>query len=284
MRLSTERTDNLWWLMTTPDTNAVRSLLVLLPRQDWKEDIPRLARGLTGRMRKGHWDTTTANAWGVLAMERFSRAFESVPVAGKTSVSLGAQADSLDWGKTREGGELSLSWPGKKSDLGILHRGTGMPWATVRSSAAIPLKEPFSSGYGITKMISPVEQRVKGKWSKGDVVRVKLEITAQSEMTWVVLTDPVPSGAAILGGGLRRGSLLTEGENQEGRVWEAFRERSYEAFRAYYAFVPRGGWSVEYTMRLNNDGSFRLPETRVEALYAPEMFGEIPNRTMEVMP
>jgi len=27
-----------------------------------------------------------------------------------------------------------------------------------------------------------------------------------------------------------------------------------------------------------------MPETRVEALYSPEMFGEIPNRPLEVRP
>ena len=35
-------------------------------------------------------------------------------------------------------------------------------------------------------------------------------------------------------------------------------------------------------MRLNNPGTFALPPTRVEAMYAPEMFGEIPNVRMVV--
>ena len=30
-------------------------------------------------------------------------------------------------------------------------------------------------------------------------------------------------------------------------------------------------------MRLNNAGVFRLPPTRVEALYAPDVFGAAPN-------
>jgi hypothetical protein len=41
---------------------------------------------------------------------------------------------------------------------------------------------------------------------------------------------------------------------------------------------------VEYTLRLNQPGVFGLPPTRVEALYAPEMFGEIPNESIEVVP
>ena len=67
-------------------------------------------------------------------------------------------------------------------------------------------------------------------------------------------------------------------------MWPAFEERTFEAFRAYYRFVPKGNWVVEYSVRLNNSGTFELPETRVEAMYSPEMFGAIPNSRLEVKP
>jgi hypothetical protein len=106
---------------------------------------------------------------------------------------------------------------------------------------------------------------------------------AQADMTWVVVSDPIPAGAAILGGGLGRDSrLLTRGEESKGWAWPAFEERSAEAYRAYYDFVPKGSWVIEYTMRLNAEGAFRLPPTRVEAMYATEMFGEIPNTAITV--
>ena len=78
MGFSTEKTDFLWWLMVSNDTNAVRLVLSVLDSASWREDIPRLVRGLTGRQKRGRWDTTVANAWGVLAMEKFSKAFERV--------------------------------------------------------------------------------------------------------------------------------------------------------------------------------------------------------------
>jgi hypothetical protein len=37
-------------------------------------------------------------------------------------------------------------------------------------------------------------------------------------------------------------------------------------------------------MRLNQVGTFQLPTTRVEALYATEMFGELPQTTFKVDP
>ena len=88
-----------------------------------------------------------------------------------------------------------------------------------------------------------------------------------------------------MGTGLGKDSkILTGGEVRKGWVWPAFEERKLDSFRAYYEFVPKGKWSVEYTLRLNNGGEFKLPETRVEAMYAPEMFAEIPNQGVVVKP
>jgi uncharacterized protein YfaS (alpha-2-macroglobulin family) len=41
---------------------------------------------------------------------------------------------------------------------------------------------------------------------------------------------------------------------------------------------------VEYTIRLNQAGVFQMPTTRVEALYEPEMMGELPNAPFVVAP
>jgi hypothetical protein len=126
---------------------------------------------------------------------------------------------------------------------------------------------------------------VSDAWSRGDIVRVRLEIEAQTDMTWVAVSDPVPAGASIVGTGLSRDSrLLAQDEDFRERVRPDYEERSFEAFRAYYAYVPKGTWTLDYTLRLNQAGAYRLPPTRVEALYAPELFGEIPNGLMEVSP
>jgi uncharacterized protein YfaS (alpha-2-macroglobulin family) len=143
----------------------------------------------------------------------------------------------------------------------------------VQSLAAIPLKAPLRAGYAVTRTLSAVEQKDKATWSRGDVVKVRLEIDAQSDMTWVVVSDPVPGGATILGGGLGRDSqIATRGEQRSGTAWPAYEERGFEAFRAYYEYLPRGKHVVEYTVRLNNPGRFALPPSRVEAMYAPESF------------
>ena len=46
-------------------------------------------------------------------------------------------------------------------------------------------------------------------------------------------------------------------------------------------FTP-GKHTLEYRVRLNSAGRFQLPATRVEAMYAPDVFGATPNRALEV--
>lgn len=283
MGFSTERTDALWWLMTNADTNANRIVLEIGDKEGWHEDMPRLVRGSLGRQHQGRWDTTVANAWGVLAMEKFSKIFEATSVTGKTSATLGDKRHEHAWSTSEKRAGFTLPWPSDATDLGATHEGTGRPWIMVQSQAAIPLKESFSSGYRITRTVKPVEQQRPGEWNRGDVLRVRLDLEAQSDMTWVVVNDPIPAGSAILGTGLGKDSeILTTGEKRKGWVWPAFEERTLDSFRAYYEFVPKGKWTVEYTLRLNNGGRFKMPETRVEAMYAPEMFGEIPNQGVVV--
>jgi len=285
MGFSTERTDYLWWLMVSVDVNANRILLSMLDQELWREDIPRLARGALGRQERGHWNTTVANAWGVLAIQAFAKQFEEQAVTGVTRAALSGTQKQLDWARQGQGGEMLFAWPPTQAPLGIQHGGTGKPWAMIQSRAAVPLTQPFSSGYRITRTVTPVEQKNAGQWMKGDVLRVRLDVEAQSDMSWVVVNDPVPAGATILGTGLARDSqILSGGETKQGWVWPAFEERKFDSFRAYYRFVPKGKWSVEYTARLNNAGEFLLPPTRVEAMYAPEMFGEMPNAKVKVTP
>jgi alpha-2-macroglobulin len=283
---STERTDALWWLMISADVNANRILLAVLDEPQWREDIPRLVRGALGRQRSGHWNTTVANAWGVLAMEKFSAAFESTPVSGLSDIRYGSQGSKVAWSSlSGNSAQVELPWAEERAALAVSHEGAGSPWVMIRATAALPLARPLSSGFKIRRSVTPVDRQVAGRWSRGDVARIRLDLEAQSDMTWVAIQDPIPGGATILGTGLGgQSALLRREEQREGDAWLAFEERRFDSFRAYYRYVPKGRWTVEYTVRLNNPGTFQLPATRVEAMYAPEMFGELPNEPVVVEP
>jgi hypothetical protein len=292
MHLSSDPRNQMWWLMVAPDLNMVRLALILIDNNLWHEDVPLVMRGALALQRRGAWPETITNAWGTLAVEKFSTAFESTPIAGVTTASLQTESRKLDWSHDPKGASLAFAWPPTLANLKIDHAGSGNPWVEIRALAAIPLSLPFSSGYRITRTIAPVEGGILsgGKSSgfkRGDLLRVHLKIDAQADMTWVVINDPIPAGASHVGGGLARDSEIAssgEGANVENAVWPAFSERAFDAFRAYYEYVPKGSFDIEYTIRLNQSGTFQLPATRVEALYQPEMLGELPNAPFEVAP
>lgn len=288
LKFSTEDSDDWWWLMDGPDANAARLVLAAAELPGWRDDLPQLVNGALARQRRGAWLTTTANLWGVLALERFAKQQEAVAVAGTTRATLGAASALHDWAREPGGAGYSLPLPAATqgpTPLQLQHTGSGRPWLTVQSLAQVLLAQPLWAGYRITRTVTPLQRRDPQRWSRGDTLRVRLELQAAADMSWVVVADPVPAGATLLGSGLGRDSAIaTRGEQREGHAWPAYEERAAEAWRGYYAHLPRGRHVVEYTLRLNASGRFALPPTRVEAMYAPETFGELPNAALEVQP
>jgi uncharacterized protein YfaS (alpha-2-macroglobulin family) len=293
LTLVNEADDYWWWLMVSNDSNVIRAMLTLMDAPEWRQDLPRLMKGILERQQHGHWNTTVANVWGSLMLEKYRQAFESTPVTGTTEAALGNASAAHKWVVPTDRSskpvepDLMLPWPASQTALKLEHQGEGKPYATIVSLAAIPVTEDVYAGYRVKKTVTPIEQKVKGQWSRGDVVKVSLEIDAQIERTWVVINDPIPAGAIALGRGLARDSTIArKDEVRPEWYWgaPAYEEFSYDSYRAYFDHLPMRKTVVEYTLRLNNAGEFNLPPTRVEAMYAPEVFGEKPNAKVMVKP
>lgn len=271
-----------WWLYDNDQSAVARIMLATMDLPGWREDQPRLLRSILMKQREGHWSTTIANLWGGFALKRFSEVFERDAVSGKTNAQLGAQQQALDW-KSVQPEPLRLEWPATPEVLKLAHSGSGKPWITVQSRARVPLKAPYGTGFTVSKNIEPVQQKVAGIWTAGDVVRIHLRMQAQSDIGWVVLDDPIPSGSTLLGRALGRDSSLAA-EYGSDWTWATYAEFGADSYRAYYDRIYKGEWEAGYTLRLNQSGDFRLPPTRVEAMYAPEMFGMTPNANWVVKP
>jgi hypothetical protein len=254
LKFSTEESDFWWWLMDSADANAARLILAVLDDPAWKDDLPRMVVGSLARQRRGAWLTTTANL-GARSRSTSSRRSSSRRRsrrdgrrsscrAGRRGAVARRRLEHAGGGRTR-----AAALAAGNGTLSVAQQGSGKPWLTVQSLAAIPLKAPLAAGYSVARSVSAVEQKDKARWSRGDIVRVRLEIDAQADMTWVVVSDPVPGGATILGSGLGRDSALaTRGEKRAGAAWTAYEERGFEAWRGYYEYLPRGKHVVEYSV------------------------------------
>jgi alpha-2-macroglobulin len=274
-----------WWMMHSRDVDAVRLLLVAADLPAWKDDLTLIARSALARQVEGRYLLTTANVWGRLAFDKFARAVSQGGTSGATAVVLGGQTRVVDWTKQPNGGELVFDWPTVPGAIAVAHEGMGKPWAAVIQIAAMRVTEPLNRGFDLKKTITPVEQRKPGQWSRGDIAKVTLEFAPKDANGWVVIEDPVPPGSTILGSGLGRDSQLAS-TNTRDNVWlrPLYIERTFEAYRAYYEHLWPGIRKVEYSVRFNNEGSFDLPRTHIEAMYQPERFAVVPNTRVEVRP
>lgn len=303
---------NTWWTMYSREANLAKLLFVVADDKNWSSDLPYLLNGLVSMQEYGHWGTTVANSYAKLAMQRYALAHESTVPVGLLNVALTGGADNagevvpenavnaLQTEITTESfidnhvmKLKPLPWPGKRDNqLSLDFVGEGKLWATVSAYGAVPLLEPKYAGYALEREILPVVQQTPGQWTQGDVYRVQIKVQANSPMTWVVLNDPIPSGATILGSGLGRDSAILQtqsaqtatanaGDTQQQsaywRNWPTFVERGSDSYKVYYDYLDQGETEIEYTVRLNHSGEFNLPPTRIEALYNPDVYGEWPN-------
>ncbi|MNJ93397.1 hypothetical protein D3C87_110770 [compost metagenome] len=281
LKFKDEGRDQMPWLMRDSDVAALRLVLSTMDDASWSKDSPRMVLGALDRQVKGAWSLTTSNAWGTLMLKKYSDTFEKVKPQGVFSWDMGSSKKSHSW---KDGNDKAFDIPleTNSANLNWKQEGKGKPWVTVSVKSAVPLTKPLVAGYAIEKTLIPVEQKKSGVWSRGDVVKVQVKLQAQAPMSWVVLNDPIPSGATVLGSGLGRDSeMLTQKTTND--LWSDSVERAQDSVRFYYSWFPQGKFTIEYTLRFNQAGVFLLPQTRVEAMYSPDLFGERPNNKIRVV-
>lgn len=271
-----------WWLMSSGDEGAIKAMLATLGRPGWVDDAGRMMLGLALRQRQGHWDTTPANAWGAIAARRFAQLYPAAAITGPTRVSFGSVSAVRGWPLVEQ--QRSLSFPIPLTPVSTplrLSQASGAgPWATVSVRAAVPLRSAVTAGYRLSRQVSVVSARTPGRLTAGDVVRVTLTIDAGADRNWVVVSDPIPAGATILGGDANQSTILVQ--STDDTTTPSYVERGNDGWRGYFAWMPQGHYTVSYTLRLNGAGRFGLPPSRVEAMYSPAIHAAVPNAPVVV--
>lgn len=290
-------------LMATPVTSLARMLTLGMEDPQWQADLPRMVKGLLSQQHQGAWSITTENVWGTLALQAYAKHFESRPVAGTVWVK-GARKGSLKGSLKGSdpyllkgsdpdldpvllnldsaGATGRLNWEVAGDSLRLLHQGQGTAWLSLRAQLRLADESVQQTGFRLERRVIPVQRQDPNAWSRGDIYRVELDIYSRESGSWVVLNDPIPASATILGSGLGRDSTNFDSNGPTSGYAPAFVERTATAYRAYFDYMPAGKISVSYTLRLNAIGDFALPATRVEGLYQPDLRGSFTNANVVV--
>lgn len=252
-----------WYSDETIETAKLLSGVAMLKGD--KNLARALSAGIVNASRKG-WYVPTTMAWVAGGLKKFGAAYETTPVTGTALISVmeTKETATVDFGQ-KATGALAAKWPDQTATLQLTHAGQGKPWVSVQTLAAVPLKAPRGQGLLVEKSIRNVTRDTG--FQAGDIVEVELKVNAAAVVHHVAMLDPIPAGANIVGEAY---GMYDSGE------------KSYRGYRFYFEALEAGVTVVKYQYQLNNPGTFKVPPTRAEGLFMPEVHGETPNAIVEV--
>ena len=133
-----------------------------------------------------------------------------------------------------------------------------------------------------------------GTWhvKAGARVKVTLTMVAESQRTHVALIDPLPAGLESLNPALvvtqsvpapaTGGDVVFEGDVAATSIaccdgwwgrWFEHEQLRDDRTEAFTTLLPAGTYTYSYFARATTPGTFVVPPTRAEEMYAPETFG-----------
>lgn len=258
LQIKDEKQQAMSWLMRNSESGLLRLILATVNQAQWKAEVPRLYMAGLERQRNGSWMLTTDNAWGILAMKKIQQAYSSKKIDGYFKVVMNGKEFSHKWTDSAKA-LFSIPWETDAAEIMWQQNGVGSPWVSLSTKVANPVVKPVFAGFSVERIITPIQQKTKGIWSVGDIAKIQMKVSSKTPQSWVVVEDPVPAGASILQSS-----------------WATAVERKDELIRFYFSSFSDEE-NIEYTIRFNQAGTFHVPFARVEAMYSPDLFAELPD-------
>ena len=276
---SIARSDDRWYFMRSDDYTLARMFRLSLDTRELGEFKLPLLKGLNNRMQRGgYFYSTQANLWAAYALERHNK---QAAADGRTRVTYNGETKEVVWDAATTEGEVVFPWSGSSNGIAVEHLGKGEPWARAQLRAPVALAGTVDNGIVVAKTFKPVQQKRAGRYSVGDIIQVTVTADNKAGLGWLAIDDPVPAGSTVLGG---LAKLATTAEMPQ--TWSGYRyiERTFTSVRSSFEWAGKGQHSFTYEIRLTTPGKFALPPTHAEAMYAPEVNGQLGNAVFEIEP
>jgi alpha-2-macroglobulin len=261
--------------------------------------IPKVVTGLLAHRKAGRWANTQDNVFVLMALDRYFQEYEKVAPDFVARVWLGDQYAGEHAFKGHRTDRHQIEIPMKdvaalgKGDLvihkdggkGRLYYRIGMTYAP--ADLQLP---PADHGFVVERRYEPVDdpddvvRHQDGSWriKAGARVRVRLSMVADNRRYHVALVDPLPAGLEPMNPALAVTGPVPQdarGQQQQGRYWwwhrtwyehQNLRDERVEAFTT---LLWAGVWEYTYVARATTPGTFVVPPSKAEEMYAPETFG-----------
>ena len=284
-----------YWVMHSARAANGIVLAALIKDQPQSDLIPKLVKGLQNERVQGHWGTTQANAFILLALDDYFQQYEAQTPDFVAKAWLGNDfaGEHSFKGRTLDSVEttLPMEWllqgePNRdlvlaKQGEGRLYYRIGLTYAPASLNLAAA-----EQGFSVTRVYrglddpEDVKQDPDGHWrvKLGARIEVSLTMLAAADRHHVALVDALPAGFEAANPALA--VTAQEPRTQPEPIafswlstWYEHQNLRDERAEAFASILPGGLYTYRYIARATTPGRFMVPPAKAEEMYHPETFG-----------
>ncbi len=270
--------------MTSDVRATAMTLAALLEVNPSSSLIDPLVAGLKSeRTKVGTWVSTQENLWSLVALAEYGRRGaigESTAV-----VTVGGKQVYAKKIKGAEIASVRVPLGSAANDNVVVKLDNGGHLGVRVTEARVDAGKSMSNGFSITRSYADTAGSAKTSFKAGEMVTVKLSITANDNRKWIALVDPIPAGFEIINPKLAAGGQNLAPAGATPDPWAQRRQAYWNAITwdhqemrddrmLWFADDMRQGtYELSYQARATIDGSFRVMPATVEAMYFPDVRG-----------
>jgi uncharacterized protein YfaS (alpha-2-macroglobulin family) len=288
------------WIYSSNTRTTAFILQTLVEIGSQHPSLPAIARWLVAQQRSGQKLSTQDSLFVFYALNEYYGRFEGagadfqgkISLAGKTVLEEDFKQDRHQLSRSEvrmselgaKAGD-SLTFRAEKHGDGILYYGARMTYAP---RGVLPSRD---EGIAVLKRIESLDGKPLEDISPGTLVIITLDIAVPQECLFVVVDDPLPAGLEAV-----NPHFLTESIESQRTLEMAALSGAEPWWRGFNHFEMRddrvllfadslsaGVHSHRYLARAVSLGHFIMPGTSAGEMYAPEVFGRSPEKTIRLV-
>lgn len=294
-----------WYMMNT-NTRTTAMVLYGIAHVDPQNALLKNAvRWLMTLRRQGHWETTQETAWSVVGLAEFMKASGElnanysyrVAVNSKTLAEKNITKENVTENTTLNVAMKDLLTNTANELLFTRTEGAGNLYYSAFLDYYLPASElkPLDRGILVARQYFKVDQATLKPTSEqitsanvGDYVQVKLTIIAPTNLNYLLLEDPLPSGFEAVDTSLKTTAAGASSPELEKDISDCPACADYYYPYWYYwsntelrddrvalfaDSLSRGTYEYTYLMRASVGGDFFVLPTVAQQMYEPDVFG-----------
>lgn len=257
--------------------------------------LPDIVRWLIEKKKTGKRVSTQENFFFFYALNEFYKRQEKRKPDFTAEISFAGKKILEEVFKDRNiirhaGCSLKEVEPGTLVPVKLKITGNGNLYYQIRLVTA-PLSPlpPRDEGLGVYKKIVSLDGVELDSLQAGSLVVVTLRFVLPQESLFLVVDDPLPAGLEVV-----NTSYLSESEEErkkleqltgrESHWWRGFNhiEMHDDRVLLFADSLPPGIHSYSYLARVLTSGVFKLPGTKIEEMYSPEVYGRSEEKIIKI--